>query len=192
MKKLHPKSNIDELCYPFIYEDSLLCDYEILTDDLTRMLGWAINDLNILKLDYPNDNDLQSLETELIWLLPLCYHLNGSIRGKLAITEEDHMQLLKNYRRINSITKKSISGFVLPCGVSPIGILNKCSSTSKKVIRLMVRIHNEEHKEVPDILPKFTNLHCFTHLKILNTLIYFFLLLRPSSLRLRDSHQIVS
>ncbi len=31
---------------------------------------------------------------------------------------------------------------------------------SKQVIRLMVKIHNEEHKEVPDILPKFTNLLC--------------------------------
>lgn len=160
MKKLHPKSTLDELCYPYIYEDSLLCDYEILTDDLTRMLGWALNDLRILNLDYTNNIDLKSLETDLIWLLPICYHLNGSIRGKLAITEEDHQQLLQNYQHIKSITKKSISGFVLPGGISPVGILNKCSSTSKKVIRLMVKIHNEEHKEIPDILPKFANLLC--------------------------------
>ncbi|WP_299527138.1 hypothetical protein [uncultured Lutibacter sp.] len=160
MRKLYPKSTIDELCYPFIYEDSLLCDYEIVTDDLTRMVGWAINDLSILKLDYPNNNDLKSLEDELNWLLPLCYHLNGSIRGTLAITEEDHLQLLENYRNIKSITQKSISGFVLPGGVSPVGILNKCSSMSKQVIRLMVKLHNEEHKEIPNILPKFTNLLC--------------------------------
>ncbi len=160
MKKLHPKSTIDELCYPFIYEDSLVCDYEILTDDLTRMLGWAINDLNILKLDYPDNNNLKLLKNELNWLLPLCYHLNGSIRGTLAITEEDHLKLLKNYKNIKTITQKSISGFVLPGGVSPVGILNKCSSMSKQVIRLMVKIHNEEHKEIPDILPKFANLLC--------------------------------
>ncbi len=160
MKKLHPKSTLDELCYPYIYEDSLICDFEIITDDLTRMLGWAINDFKILNLDYPDNKDLKVLEAELLWLLPLCYHLNGSIRGKLAITEEDHLQLLENYRRINSITKKSISGFVLPGGVAPVGILNKCSSTSKKAIRLMVKIHNEEQKEVPEILPKFTNLLC--------------------------------
>lgn len=160
MKKLHPKSNIDELCYPYIYEDSLLCDYEILTDDLTRMLGWAINDLGILIINYPKNNELKNLGTELNWLLPLCYHLNGSIRGKLAITEEDHIQLLQNYRNLKSITNNSISGFVLPGGTSPVGVLNKCSSISKKAIRLMVRIHNEELKEVPDILPKFTNLLC--------------------------------
>ena len=160
MKKLRPKSNIDELCYPYIYEDSLLCDYEILTDDLTRMVGWAINDLGVLRRQYSESIELQTLENELIWLLPLCYHLNGSIRGKLAITEEDHEQLLENYRNFKNITEKSISGFVLPGGVSPVGVLNKCSSMSKQAIRLMVLIHNKEQKEVADILPKFANLLC--------------------------------
>lgn len=160
MKKLHPKSNIDELCYPYIYEDSLLCDYEILTDDLTRMVGWAINDLGILRQQYAKSIELQTLENELNWLLPLCFHLNGSIRGELAITEKDHQQLLKNYRNFKTITEKSISGFVLPGGVSPIGVLNKCSSMSKQAIRLMVKIHNEEQKEVAEILPKFANLLC--------------------------------
>jgi cob(I)alamin adenosyltransferase len=160
MKKLHPKSTIDELCYPYIYEDSLLCDYEILTDDLTRSVGWAIAELTNLQLSYPNNKDLIALKDELNWLLPLCYHLNGSIRGKLAITEEDHQQLLKFYRQTADKTKTSISGFVLPGGVSPVGILNKCSSTSKQAIRLMVKIHNNEQINVPEILPKFTNVLC--------------------------------
>lgn len=160
MKKLRPKSNLDELCYPYIYEESLLCDYEILTDDLTRMVGWAINDLGVLRQQYAKNKELQTLENELNWLLPLCYHLNGSIRGELAITEENHQQLLENYRRFKTITEKSISGFVLPGGVSPVGVLNKCSSMSKQAIRLMVKINNEEQKEVAEILPKFANLLC--------------------------------
>jgi len=160
MKKLRPKSNIDELCYPYIYEDSLLCDYEILTDDLTRMVGWAINDLGVLRQQHSESFELQTLENELNWLLPLCYHLNGSIRGDLAITEENHQQLLENYRSFKTITEKSIYGFVLPGGVSPVGVLNKCSSLSKQAIRLMVKIHNEEQKEVAEILPKFANLLC--------------------------------
>ncbi|SDW88183.1 Cob(I)alamin adenosyltransferase [Lutibacter oricola] len=171
MKKLRPKSNIDELCYPYIYEDSLLCDYEILTDDLTRMVGWAINDLGVLRQQYPDSSELQKLETELNWILPLCFHLNGSIRGKLAITEEDHNKLLTNYRRFKTITEKSISGFVLPGGVNPVGVLNKCSSMCKKAIRLMVRIHNEEQKEVNELLPKFANLLCnyfFTSTVLIN------------------------
>lgn len=160
MKKLRPKSNLDELCYPYIYEDSTLCDYEILTDDLTRMVGWAINDLAILRKEYSKNVHLIKLESELNWILPLCFHLNGSIRGNLAITEEDHQQLLKKYRNFKTITEKSISGFVLPGGVSPVGILNKCSSMCKQAIRLMVKIHNEEHKEVDEILPKFANVLC--------------------------------
>lgn len=171
MKKLRPKSNIDELCYPYIYEDSLLCDYEILTDDLTRMVGWAINDLDVLRRLYTENTELKKLEDQLNWILPLCFHLNGSIRGKLAITEEDHQQLLDNYRNLKTITKKSISGFVLPGGVSPVGVLNKCSSMCKQAVRLMVKIHNEEQKEVAEILPKFANLLCnyfFTSTVLIN------------------------
>ena len=160
MKKLHPKSTLDELCYPFIYEESLLCDYEILTDDLTRMVGWAINDLQILQQTYPKNKDLLNLESELKWILPLCFHLNGSIRGNLAITSEDHEQLLQFYRNTKAKTKHSINGFVLPGGVSPVGILNKCSSMCKQAIRVMVLIHNKEQKVVHEILPKFANVLC--------------------------------
>ncbi|MCL7763863.1 hypothetical protein MPF19_10580 [Polaribacter sp. Z014] len=160
MKKLRPKSNIDELCYPFIYEDSSLCDYEIETDQLTRSVAWAIDELSVLILNYPNSEELKKLEKELNWLLPLCYHLNGSIRGKLAITENDHQQLLDHYRKMKLIVEDTISGFVLPGGKSPVGILNQCSSLSKKAVRLMVMIHNNENKEVADILPKFANLLC--------------------------------
>lgn len=160
MKKLHPKSTLDELCYPFIYEDSILCDYEILTDDLTRMVGWALNDLQLLMHDYTDNKALKTLEKQLTWLLPICYHLNGSIRGTLAITPEDHLQLLSYYQGIKKITKNTIHGFVLPGGVSPVGILNKCSSMAKQAIRLMVKLHNTEQKHVPEILPKFANVLC--------------------------------
>ena len=160
MKKLRPKSNIDEFCYPFIYEESALCDYEIVTDQLTRLVGWAIDDLRVLRLEYPENDKLISLEQQLHWLLPLCYHLNGSIRGKLAITNDNHDKLLDHYRQMKDDVKDVISGFVLPGGKSPNGILNQCSSLSKKAIRLMVQIHNIEQKEVNDILPKFANLLC--------------------------------
>ncbi len=37
--------DIRELCYPFIYEDSPLCDYEIITDELCATLGGVISEL---------------------------------------------------------------------------------------------------------------------------------------------------
>ncbi|PCE64021.1 ATP:cob(I)alamin adenosyltransferase [Sediminicola luteus] len=158
--RLRPKAHIDELCYPFIYEDSLLCDYEIQTDQLTRLLGWVLSDLRKLQGQYPNTELLEGLEEHLNWIQPCCYHLNGSLRGKLALTEADHGKLLGYYREMKIVVKDRISGFVLPGGPAPVGQLNQCSSLAKKAIRLMVRLHNDEGLEVPEILPKFANLLC--------------------------------
>ena len=38
--------DIRELCYPFIYEDSPLCDYEIITDELCATL--AVLSVNLM------------------------------------------------------------------------------------------------------------------------------------------------
>lgn len=165
MKKLRPKASLDELCYPFMYEDSLQCDYEICTDQLTRLVGWIIDELEVKQSQIqevsPQLNALYSqLIQELNTLQPLCYHLNGSIRGKLAIMEEDHQWLLKSYQEHKLKVADAIHGFVLPRGAAPVGQLNQASSLSKQAIRYMVRIHNQEQIEVPDILPKFANLLC--------------------------------
>ena len=37
--------DIDELAYPFIFEDSSLCDFEILTDELCTYVGLTISQL---------------------------------------------------------------------------------------------------------------------------------------------------
>jgi cob(I)alamin adenosyltransferase len=119
-----------------------------------------LSDLRELQGRYPNTELLVSLEEHLKWIQPCCYHLNGSIRGKLAIFEEDHQQLLEYYRVMKAAVKDRISGFVLPGGSDPVGQLNQCSSLAKKAIRLMVQLHNDEGIEVPEILPKFANLLC--------------------------------
>ena len=59
--------NIDEVCYPYIYESSLKCDYEIHTDAMCRQLG------GILSLI---PNALPDLKQELEQLQPMIYHLN--------------------------------------------------------------------------------------------------------------------
>lgn len=162
MKKMKPKSHIDELCYPFIYEDSLLCDFEIVTDKLTRLIGYIIDEISVAPMSSSSDElQLNSLLIkELEQLQPLVYHLNGSIRGRLAIQDQDHQWLLERYRAHKQIVSDRIDGFVLPRGSKPVGLLNQASSMSKEVIRWMVRIHKEEQKEIPEILPKFANLLC--------------------------------
>lgn len=162
MKNMKPKSHIDELCYPFIYEDSLLCDFEIVTDKLTRLIGYIIDEISVAPMSSSFDeSQLNSLLIkELEQLQPLVYHLNGSIRGRLAIQDQNHKWLLERYRAHKQIVSHRIDGFVLPRGNKPVGLLNQASSMSKEVIRWMVRIHKEEQKEIPEILPKFANLLC--------------------------------
>lgn len=74
--------NIRELCYPFIYEASPLCDYEIITDELCTVLGGIITELE----DAPFFVDIYRSLTE---LQPYVFHLNGSVRGKQAIHKEE-------------------------------------------------------------------------------------------------------
>ena len=74
MKAPRLSSNRDEICYPYIYETSRLCDYEILTDDLCRQVGGILALL---------PKELDSLRPELEQLQPMLYHLNGSVRGAL-------------------------------------------------------------------------------------------------------------
>ena len=74
--KLKMSRNIDEICYPYVYELSLKCDYEILTDSLCRQIGGILAEL---------PDEFAEIREELETLQPLVYHLNGSIRGKCAL-----------------------------------------------------------------------------------------------------------
>jgi cob(I)alamin adenosyltransferase len=151
MMKLTKSKNVDELCYPFIYEHSYLCDYEIHTDAMCRQIGGLIAAM-------PGDCD--DLRAELEHLQPLIYHLNGSIRGKCAVSESDLEWLLECYRAHKKATEGCLDGFVLPRGEAPVPQLNAASSDAKKAIRLMVRIHQKEAREIPDVLHRFCNLLC--------------------------------
>lgn len=148
---LKRSNNIDEVCYPFIYEQSLKCDFEILTDELCRQIGGIIA--------YMPD-EFPELIKELEILQPMIYHLNGSIRGKCALQEDDLAWLRDCYARHAKTCSDGISGFVLPRGSEPVPQLNSASSTAKKAIRLMVRMHAEEAIEIPETLHRFCNVLC--------------------------------
>jgi len=147
---LKPGKTIDEICYPFIYETSHLCDFEVATDELCGLIGAAIALL---------PESFNEIHRDLDTLQPLAFHLNGSIRGKLAVNEEDLNWLLQRYHHYQKHTAECTSGFVLPRGPQPVPQLNQARSAAKKAIRLMVRI-DQEGIEVPDILHRFCNLMC--------------------------------
>jgi cob(I)alamin adenosyltransferase len=147
---IKPGKNLDELCYPFIYEASYLCDYEVLTDELCGHIGMACSVL---------DQDIQDIADDLARLQPLAFHANGSIRGKLALEESDLDWIKNRLTHYKQEVKDRAKGFVLPRGTSPMQILHQARSTSKKAIRALVRVE-QQGAEIPMIVPRFLNLVC--------------------------------
>ena len=145
MKKL---SKYDEICYPFMEEEQMFCDYEILTDGLSSYLGLA---LSIAKeRNYPGDM-IENLQ----WLTEMALHLNGSLRGKLAVGEKDLEKLYEIYYHYKELAE--VKAFILPTGSYLSSHINISRYKTKEVVRLLNKIDREQ-KRVPAILFSFTNL----------------------------------
>ena len=140
--------DLRELCYPFIFERKLTCDYEILTDELCCQIGAVLAQLPPQFLDV--EADLQALQ-------PLIYHLNGSVRGKNGIFEENLDWLKSRYDHYQAASGERVHGFVLPQGPLPVPTLHLCRCNAKKVVRMLVRL-DEAGIALPPELPRFANL----------------------------------
>lgn len=147
---MKPGKNRDELCYPFIYETSSLCDYEVVTDELCGHIGAVLSQL---------PPEMDDIARDLDRLQPLAFHLNGSIRGRLAVDEDDIQWLHGRLSHYRDEVRDRIGGFVLPRGTPPVPQLHLARSAAKKAIRLMVRVE-QEGKTVPAELPRLCNLMC--------------------------------
>ncbi|ROT44472.1 ATP--cob(I)alamin adenosyltransferase [Pusillimonas sp. NJUB218] len=147
---MKPGQNIDELCYPFIYETSVLCDFEVVTDELCGHIGAALSYM---------PTDMPDLVADLDRLQPLAFHVNGSIRGRLAVDDVDIAWLQSRLTHYRAQIKDRVNGFVLPRGIAPIPQLHLARSAAKKAIRAMVRVE-QEGRDVPMILPRLCNLMC--------------------------------
>lgn len=147
---MKPSRNLDEVCYPFIHETSVLCDFEVITDELCGHIGAAWSHLPA---------SMPDIATDLDRLQPLAFHVNGSIRGRLAVTEDDITWLLSRLTHYRMEVADRLKGFVLPRGTPPVPQLHLARSAAKKAIRAMVRVE-QEGKIVPDVLPRLCNLMC--------------------------------
>ena len=136
-------------CYPFMREKSCLVDYEIRTDSLTTRIGDCIS---TLKKDARFDEIRAILEK----LQPLAYHANGSVRGRLAIEQEDLDWLNSVYDDFVERGGEQLKQFVLPQGHEAATSLHICRSEAKKSYRALHFVSNE--KEVPEILFMFLGL----------------------------------
>ena len=147
---MKPGRNRDELCYPFIYETASLCDFEVITDELCAHIGAAWSLLPEAMPDIAADLDR---------LQPLAFHVNGSIRGRLAIEEQDIEWLQARLQHYREEVADRLNHFVLPRGVQPIPHLHLARSAAKKAVRALVRVE-QEGKDVPMIVARMCNLMC--------------------------------
>jgi len=149
---MNPKKPRDkrELCYPFIFETSLKCDFEIATDELCCQVGAVLSHLS-------PDADIAPMLADLAALQPLIYHLNGSVRGKNGIFEENLDWLKSRYDHYQAASGERVHGFVLPQGPLPVPTLHLCRCNAKKVVRMLVRL-DEAGIALPPELPRFANL----------------------------------
>lgn len=142
--------NLDEVCYPFIQDRSYLCDFEVVTDELCALIGSV--------LAYMPES-MSDLRQDLEQLQPLAFHVNGSVRGRLAITEEDIAWLQSRLTHYQHEVAERLQGFVLPRGAAPVPQLHTARSSAKKAIRALVRVE-EEGFEVSLLLTRICNMMC--------------------------------
>lgn len=130
-------------------EKQCLVDYEIQTDSLTTRIGVVLAALRDNEACQVVIEDLQAIQ-------PLIYHLNGSVRGKLAITEQDLQALSDRYDYYVDQVWDVIKQFLLPQGCEVGALLHVCRSEAKKSYRALHKV--SEEREVPEILFDFLGL----------------------------------
>lgn len=126
-----------------------LVDYEIRTDSLTTRIGAVLPTL------VKDDKGTIVLE-DLQIIQPLAYHVNGSVRGKLAITSDDLKWLSGRYDFYVSHVEDVIQQFLLPGGIESAARLHICRSEAKKSYRALHKV--SEERDVPEILFDFLGL----------------------------------
>lgn len=136
--------NIDLISYPFLNEPFGSVDHEVMTDYLSSILG------KIVSLDTP-------LKEETFWMMDRVLHLNGSIRGKLAISEEDLVYGLNLMKKLKDLNKNRISSFVYPIGHSIACEYHIARGVSKQITRQLYVLKNSGI-HFPEILLDFSNL----------------------------------
>jgi cob(I)alamin adenosyltransferase len=147
------------LAYCFLYDDArdLRCDFEILSDEISSMIGF-------LRSLVPPAN----LREDLSKINEIMYHINPSLRAAVLVTQSELDWLLEKTKKLQIETQNvftdfpdsggKIPKFVLPEGgtaacVSHI-IRNKC----KALVRLLSR-HKQQGHNVDDLLFDFINLY---------------------------------
>ena len=136
------------LAYPFLYDksESLHCDYEILTDEISSTIG-------LLRAFIKDDN----LRNELSKINELVYHLNASLRTFVSVTDDELNWLYERTKTYEKEVKGLFQKFVLPEGGVAGSYCHVIRTKCKALVRLIHR-HKEQGNNVDDIILDFANL----------------------------------
>lgn len=135
------------LSYPYLSEESNCCTHEVLTDRLSSELGLIASKME----KYPREKEI---------ILTICekvYHVNGSIRGKMGISEEDLNELNDFYSYYEREVQDEIKKFVLPTGSELVCYIHLARCSGKQVVRNMHSVQREG-KHVDKLLFNYMNL----------------------------------
>ena len=136
------------LAYQFLYDnsDDLRCDYEILTDEISSMIGFL---RSLIKEE--------CLRDELTKINELMYHINASLRTKVSVTKEELLWVESKTNAYQEEIKDRINTFVIPQGSTQGSYAHIIRTKCKVLVRLLHR-HKEQGNVVDDILFDFANL----------------------------------
>lgn len=140
------KKDFRFMCYPYMRESISTVDFEIRTDSLTTRIGLAAS----------LTKDISVIYNDLLYLCDMGYNLNGSVRGRIGITQEDLNRLSTMYDFYREQVKESIETFVLPQGTTAACVLHTCRSEAKKSVRALHKVSTEQ--KIPRILFDYTHL----------------------------------
>ena len=148
------------LAYSFLYDDAadLKCDFEILTDEISSIIGLLRSQL--CDADKTANPDL---EEDLCKINELMYHINPSLRTRVAVTSEELKWLEAKTSDLQKATedvvsKKSDTAFFIPQGCTQAAYSHIIRNRCKALVRLLSR-YQQQGNTVDEILFDFINLY---------------------------------
>ena len=148
------------LAYTFLYDDAadLKCDFEILTDEISSMIGLlrSLLDTQDRTADPDMDEDLSRINE-------LMYHINPSLRTKVTVTMEELGWLYLKTQRLQKAVEEGLPkskgpAFFIPQGCTQAALSHMIRSKCKALVRLLSR-HSQQENPVDEILFDFANLY---------------------------------
>lgn len=134
----------EECAYPFLDQADSRCDWEIWTDRLCSELALAHA---LLEPAMVSRADL------IRWLQDLVYHLNGSVRGRCAVSETELEQLRQYYQELVALNiLPAGQPFVLPTGLPAAAQVHVARCSAKQAVRSLHRIEAEGRHIPPLVL----------------------------------------